>query len=243
MKLKFYLGTRTALAVYVDKCIRKKAIQVPFIKFPFLIRYNDFADDQIFNEVILKQSYTGIEVNKNSVFRILDLGANMGLATVSFLSEYPTAEVAVVEPDADNFKLLMENTKPYNNPVNRVHYFNKAVYSHETDLYIEDLSIGSHGYRMAESASPTQKGKIEAITINWLLDQLGWDRVDIVKVDIEGAEKELFEANTEWLARTRYLIVETHDRFKKDSTKALFRALENKDYKMKIWNRNLLFRF
>ena len=239
-KLKFYLGTQTALRVFWDKCIIKRRIKVPFINYPFKIRYNDFADDQIFNEVILKRSYQGLS-QKHTVNRILDLGSNIGLSAISFLSEYPNAEIAVMEPDQDNYKMLQENTKSYNESKKRVHYFNAAVYNRETELFIDNPNVGSHGFRMAETRGRDDKASVQAVTINNLLTQLGWDQVDIIKVDIEGAEKELFSSNTEWIGRARYLIVETHDRFKPDCTKTVFKALENYAYQMKVWNQNMLF--
>jgi FkbM family methyltransferase len=240
-KLKFYLGTLTAIRVYLDKCIRKTKLSVPFIRYPFRIRYHDSADNQIFNEVILKRSYFGIGT-KGEVLRIVDLGGNIGLSAISFLSEYPKAQVAVVEPDLDNFKLLQENTKPYNEHEMRVHHFNTAIYNREAELFFEDPQVGSHGYRVSESKGVNYKSIIQTLTVNNLLDKLGWDKVDIIKIDIEGAEKELFESNTDWIGRTRYLIIETHDRFKNDSTKTVFHTLENFSYKMKVLNQNLIFK-
>jgi len=241
-KLKFYLGTIAALRVYTDKCIRKVLIKVPGIKHPFRIRYDNFADDQIFNEVILKRSYWGIG-NKDKTKRILDIGSNIGLSVISFLSEYPSAELVAVEPESENFKLLEENILPYIREDRTLYAIQKAVYSVDRELILRDSGTGSHGFRTVENGNEGRIGMIQAISINSLLNQLGWSTVDIIKIDIEGAEKELFESNTEWIGRTRYLIVETHDRFKDDSTKAVFHALEKYPYKMRVWNQNMLFSF
>lgn len=241
-KLKFYLGTLSAFRVFWCQCITKGAIRVSFISHPFKIRSDDFADGQIFNEVILKRSYQGV-ADKQKTHRIIDLGSNIGLSVISFLSEYPNAELVAVEPDVDNFKLLKENTRPYNVHKKRVHYFNNAVYDREAELYIEDPQVGTHGFRVAEEPGTRQKGRVRSITVNNLLDRLGWNGVDIIKIDIEGAERELFKNNTGWIGRTRYLIVETHDRFKEDCTKAVFQALEKYSYTMRVWNQNMLFSF
>ncbi len=240
--MKFYLGWATALRVLFDKRIKKGTIKVPFLIHPFRIRHNDAADNQIFNEVILKRAYAGVDTNPNGVLRILDLGANIGLSAVSFLSEYPRAALAVVEPDTENFKLLNENIKPYVLQGREVHFYNTAVYNVETELFLEDPGVGSHGFRMVQGKPSNAKGAMSAVTINGLLTELKWDSVDIVKIDIEGAEKELFELNTEWLDKAKYVMVETHDRFKPDATKTVFAALASRSYKMKIWNQNLLFK-
>lgn len=239
LKLKFYLGTRTAIRVFNNKCIRKGPVKVPFIKHPFKLRHQDFADNQIFNYVILRKCYWGI-ADANEVIRIIDLGAHIGLSAISFLSEYPKAELIVVEPDPDNFSVLIENTLPYNLPVQRVHYYNSAVYGQETDLFLIDPKSGSHGFQTTEEHVGEDKKIVRTVTVNGLLEKHGWNRVNIIKINIEGAEKELFESNTEWITQTKYLIVETHDRFKDDCTKSLFKALEKYSYKMRILEQNLI---
>lgn len=52
------------------------------------------------------------------------------------------------------------------------------------------------------------------------------DQIDILKVDIEGAVKELLEKPHNWLGKVRYLVIETHDRMKAGCSDALARALE-----------------
>lgn len=240
LKLKFYLGTKAAFRVFYDKCIKKGDISVPFIKYRFKLRHDDFADNQIFNYVILRKCYWGI-ADKNKISRIIDLGAHMGLSAVSFLSEYPHAELIAVEPDPDNFKVLVENTMPYNFPTKRVHCYNTAVYNQETELFLTDPSSGSHGFQIVQEKSKETDKTIRTVTVNGLLKKHGWDYVDIVKINIEGAEKELFESNTEWLIRTKFLIVETHDRIKNGCTKSLFKALDGYQYKMRILEQNLIF--
>jgi len=164
--LKFYLGWATALRVLFDKRIRKGRIKIPFLNHPFRIRHNDIADNQIFNEVILKRAYAGVDANASEVMRILDLGANIGLSAVSFLSEYPRAALAVVEPDTENYKLLNENIKPYVLQGRKVHFYNTAVYNEETELFLEDPGLGSHGFRMVQGRSSNAKGAMKAVTIN-----------------------------------------------------------------------------
>lgn len=240
LKLKFYLGTRTALRVFYDKCIKKGSIRVPFIEHPFKICHNDFADNQIFNYVILRKCYWGIG-DKKEVHRIIDLGAHIGLSAISFLSEYPNAELLVVEPDPDNFKMLVENTSLYNSQKERVYHYNTAVYGQETELFLRNPKTGSHGFQMSEENIDGKGKAASVVTINGLLERHKWNKVDIIKINIEGAEKELFESNTEWIAHTKCLIVETHDRFKDDCTKSLFNALKNYSYQMRILEQNLIF--
>ena len=50
---------------------------------------------------------------------------------------------------------------------------------------------------------------------------------DILKIDIEGAEMELFASNTEWLNKVRYMIIETHDKIGREITKRVFKTLND----------------
>ena len=85
---------------------------------------------------------------------------------------------------------------------------------------------------------------IEGMTINSLLELKKWDSVDIIKLDIEGAEKEVFSANDlSWLNKTRLLIIELHDRYKKDCTKTVFNALNQFDYDAHFHHENIFIFF
>lgn len=165
------------------------------------------------------------------------------MSAISFLSEYPEAQIAVVEPDKDNFMLLKYNVSPYNLNYIRAYFFEAAVYNKDTDLLLYDSLTGSHGYRVTEDKIGIPLRTIAAFSIDTLLKKLKWETVDIIKIDVEGAEKEIFRENLSWLRKTKYLIVETHDRFKPNATKVLFKALEDYDYKMEVRNQNLLFKF
>lgn len=242
MKLKHYLGFKTAVNVFFQKMIVVGPITVPFLLYPFQLRKNDFADNQIFNEIILKRSYSGLIKEKTEVSRIIDLGANIGLSAASFLSEYPDSEVVLVEPDDSNFTLLLNNMNKYNTNKKRAHFFHTAIYNKTKELELIDSNTGSHGYRVIESGkSSSNKTLISPVTIPDILELMNWERVNLIKIDIEGAEKELFERNNYWIGKTDFIVVETHDRFKPDSTKAVFNAMSQYEYKMSIRNQNILF--
>lgn len=244
LKLKFYLGFTSAIHVYFNKVILKSKLSVPFLKHKITIRHNDFADNQTFNEVILKGCYRNLLSNKSSVTRIVDLGSNIGLSAASFLSEYPNASIVVVEPEKDNVLVLNENLQPYIDEGRTVFKFNSPVYSKEVVLNLFDSLKGSHGFRVSENLeSSNSLQTMDSVTINGILEKVGWDSIDIIKIDIEGAEFELLQENIEWIQKTKYLIIETHDRFKKGSTKQLFKSLEPFNYMVQIINENFFIKF
>jgi hypothetical protein len=58
--------------------------------------------------------------------------------------------------------------------------------------------------------SPSGERRARGLSVNSLLDSLGWDRVDFVKMDIEGAEREVLRRNTAWAHRVHSIKVEAH---------------------------------
>ena len=72
--------------------------------------------------------------------------------------------------------------------------------------------------------------------------QEGWETIDILKIDIEGSEKELFSSNYEkWLPATKLIFVEVHDDMKKGCSKAVFSAIGKYNFHFSMKHENLIF--
>ena len=76
----------------------------------------------------------------------------------------------------------------------------------KTDLYV-DWDSDEFSLTPAKK-SPTNMLRVRQYTVPEILATLGWDNVDILKIDIEGYEKTLFRADNEWLSRMRLIIGE-----------------------------------
>jgi FkbM family methyltransferase len=75
---------------------------------------------------------------------------------------------------------------------------------------------------------------IESITIDQIVERYKWEHIDILKVDIEGAEKELFSSNYEhWLSRTSSIAIELHDFIDPTISTLFFKAIE--PFGFKTW--------
>ena len=146
---------------------------------------------------------------------IVDLGAHIGIASCWFASRYPAATVIAVEPESDNFALLAENARLYENIV-PVH---AAIWDRPGRVSLVDPRQGSWSYRIADTP-----GDIEAIPIEELLARYRIEQVDLLKVDIEGAEIELFSGDCQWLDQVNAIVVELHDRLRRGCTTAFERA-------------------
>lgn len=148
---------------------------------------------------------------------ILDLGANVGYASVDLALRYPMARVVAVEPEPSNAALLRRNVAA----LGRVEVVEAAVWPRTEPVALEDPGKGKWGMRVRAGGS----GVVRAVTIPELLANAGAERADLVKIDIEGSELDLFSAETGWLTQVGALVIELHDRFRPGCENAVERAV------------------
>jgi len=135
---------------------------------------------------------------------IIDAGANIGSTAVFFAIKYPFAQIIAVEPHWWNVELARINTDYYPN----IKIVEGAVYHQKTMLEIANLDAEHWAFQMRENLIPkTMENTIRGFTIDEIANG---EVIDILKVDIEGAEKQLFAINTKWLSNVRSILVECH---------------------------------
>lgn len=144
---------------------------------------------------------------------IIDAGANVGATAVYFTLMYPDATVVAVEPQSDNFSSLESNTRALPNVVRK-----QAALHGEAGCHLDVVqpeSRGADAFRtVAASEAGTGLHKLERIgtcTIRSLLDEFPGHFPFILKVDIEGHEKEIFAADPDLLDRFDVIFFEPHD--------------------------------
>ncbi len=137
---------------------------------------------------------------------ILDLGANIGLASLYFAQRWPAAEILAVEPSPANFALLQRNLAPFP----RLHPLHAAAAAHDGAVRIANPEGPAAAHRTTP-APPGAPGAIPALSLPSLLAQAPHAQPWLLKVDIEGAEAELFSGPLDWLDRFPILIAEPHD--------------------------------
>lgn len=140
---------------------------------------------------------------------IIDGGAYVGFSSIYFTLKYPEATIFSVEAEEGNFKQLSLQTKHLKNIVP----INKGLWNKNSFLKIVDNNLGNWGFSV-EEVSSAKDADINAITINEIISNYDLPRIDILKLDIEGAEIELFESNTDWLEKVNCLVIELHDRIR-----------------------------
>lgn len=184
------------------------------------------TDFKVFRAIMVFGQYNINRINKKGVETIVDLGSNIGFSVVHFKSKYPNARVIAVEPEKKNFDLLQKNVAEYKD----VRCMNYAVWHTAKNLDIFDSGLGEYGYRVVEG-NDKQVGSVPSITMDEIMAQNNIDVIDILKVDIEGAEKELFTYNFEsWLPKVRCIVIELHDLYRPGCATAFFKAISTRQF-------------
>lgn len=214
-------------------------IHVPHVLHPINLRKGT-SDIPTFQEIFTYDEYE-VDLDFNPA-TIIDAGANVGLASIYFANKYPKASVYCVEPEKSNFDLLKQNVAGYKN----IHPLKNAISNVAGEVInVVDTGGGNWAFR-TEAVESSQDKKVNdsarTITITDIIKQYGIDTIDILKVDIEGAEAQLFESGyNEWLPRTRCLIIELHDRFAPGSSRTVFKAISEYNFSYSQNGENLIF--
>lgn len=167
---------------------------------------------------------------------IVDAGANVGHASAFFASKYPHSTVVALEPDRSNFEILLRNTERYRN----VRTLHAAVWGRDARLRIENPEDDPWAFRVTET-SPGDPSSIRGLTIHSIMREMQVTHVDLLKIDIEGAEKELFEADPGgWLKNVRAIVIELHDRERDGCSRAFYRATSMFPFNQYIARENVI---
>jgi FkbM family methyltransferase len=168
---------------------------------------------------------------------MLDGGANIGLASVYFAHRFPNAKIVAVEPSEENYRMILKNTEKFPNVMVK----RGGIWNNNKQLAIIDKSAYDNSFMVTEVEENTPDS-LPAFSIHSIMQEQGWTTLDVLKLDIEGSEKEVFEKNVEeWLPRTKMLIVEVHDNMRKGASKALFAAISKYDFTFSMHHENLVF--
>jgi FkbM family methyltransferase len=160
---------------------------------------------------------------------ILDLGGNIGLSVRYFLTRYPKSRIAAVEPDEGNLEMLRMNCREAI-AAGRVIPIRGFAAAEDGQAEI-DRSDLAWGFKKRDSSVGGRSELIPCLGVPSLLREAGFDRIDLLKVDIEGAERELFEDCRGWVGRVEHMAVETHPPYGVDD---LYAALRNNGWDFEV---------
>ncbi len=129
----------------VPALVKKIDLKIPRSDFSAQLRITT-TDIAIYNQIFVSGEYDSDELPQEAR-TIVDLGANIGLATIFFALRYPNAEILSVEPDLDNFWQLLINVSPI---AHRVKTLRAAAWSRDGVLSL--IKEDEKGHRLGSDA-------------------------------------------------------------------------------------------
>jgi FkbM family methyltransferase len=161
-----------------------------------------------------------------NVRTIIDAGAYVGFSAIFFARKYPDAVILAIEPDHENFTLLQHNTRAFP----QITPIQAAVWDETKQLSVVDAGEREWGFQTVDTTTPTRsRSVVPALAIETLLETYRIEQVDILKVDIEGAERQVFAHVDGWIDRVGSIVIELHDRFAPGCGEVVRSAVANFD--------------
>lgn len=163
---------------------------------------------QIFQEIWRRQVYTNHGWMKSARPQtIVDIGANIGFFSLYAARKWKQAHVWAYEPAPGNFKLLEENVRSSHG---RVLPFACAVTGRQGQIPF--FLKSEAGWHSIYKAGAQETVMVESINLHDVFNFVNQNRIDLLKMDCEGAEYDLLEGNAKLLsAHVRDIVMEYHE--------------------------------
>jgi FkbM family methyltransferase len=136
---------------------------------------------------------------------IVDLGAHIGMTAAFFQIHCPQAKIYCVEADESNYALLTNNLQPAINS-RSVIAMHAAISNRNNTVYLQKAAHSFNSQIVDNMTGFPVKG----IRLEQFLREQQITHIDIIKIDIEGAEAVLLNDDTSWLAITDTILIEIH---------------------------------
>lgn len=184
-----------------------------------IIRNHNFSDYAVFKQIFNEKEYHSIlkilQLNQNFKGKkvIVDAGANVGYTSVYFLQNLTDISILAVEPSQSNAEIFIQNTNAFNkNGIVRL--YNNALCEVKNKSFEIDRDFRD-GRDWSIATKEVANGTIKGITISEIIEQNNLDYISLLKIDIEGAERFIFNDGIDllFLKITQVIAIEIHDEF------------------------------
>ncbi len=216
---RLFGDSRSFLIWIVDRVLLRLRMKIGRNYFPYVAQLNVVGFPEpiyirtgtsnmlVLEEIILHNEYKALErfLNPNAAL-VVDLGANIGISARLWARQCPRATIVAVEPDEENAAFCRRNLSGVVSDFKIVVAF---IGGRDGYAYL-DRSGGEWAYRKTEC--PSSSNKVPVVSMASFLDRYvapGAD-IDLLKIDIEGAEAEILPTIAEWLPRCRTVVLELH---------------------------------
>jgi len=210
------------------------AVAVPGLLYAVYLRART-TDVSLCREIFLNNAYDSefAEPPQSASRVIIDAGANVGLSAVFYANRFPNATIIAIEPEPSNYEMLQKNTAPYPN----ITTVQAALWKENGTLRLFDTGEGNTTFQVGETnqlSAAEERGLVRSVTLGKLMEQFGIAYVDYLKMDVEGAEKEIFAHAAPWIDRVGTIAVELHDGMRSGCSESVRQAAKAFPYQ---WQR------
>jgi FkbM family methyltransferase len=153
---------------------------------------------------------------------IVDGGAYIGISALALADTFPQSRIFAIEPDPENYDLLVRNTADARNIIP----INAALVAESGAVTLFDRENGPWGFSALQQVGGRKRAEVPGLSMTDLMEQFDLDHVDVLKLDIEGAEKAVLENSEDWITSVSVIYAELHERFVPGTLRAFFRATE-----------------
>jgi len=228
-----FLGILNSLKIfYFSKLFKSKLMKITLFNNNFYFRPK--VDNGSYSRLTKSQYIVKSTLNQPMEF-VIDAGANIGSQAIRFVNLNPQIKkIICVEPDIDNYKLCKENLKNYKAVV-----YNNALASSSNQNLLVQKTINSEMSEIINGGDrdlikTNNSHTIKTISINDIIKKENINRIDLMKLDINGYENEVFSKNLEWLNITNCMAFNNADI--NHSTSKMISLYEQAVGKIKIYN-------
>jgi len=180
----------------------------------------------ILNEVFIKKEYA---VPVSNPATIIDIGANIGAASLFFAKRFPDAVVYAFEPFEKNFSFLKKNIE-INDLQERVIPVKKAVGDSdgELNLYLNCDNDGCHS--LLRTWNPQGKAvEVPVITLDNFIKEKKINKIDLLKIDCEGMELKVLQSIKDF-SLIKNIVLEAFSGTEKNYSAKIISFLEKKGF-------------
>ena len=203
----------------------------------FEIKIRSDADASVFFEVFEDREYAVLDsIIQNSKYPIIDVGAHVGMFSLYSAALNRNVPIYSYEPDPENFKLLKEHLTE--NRVTNVYPKNLAI-SATSGQRVLFLKPDSHNHSLISDENDEKEQKIYTSSLDGILKKIkeinDLDSCDLLKMDAEGVEFEIFEnAEKNLIRRFNNIYMEYHELMENLRGENIRKILEKSGFKATI---------
>lgn len=197
-----------------------------------------------FDEIFMRGVYDEALMKLNDGDVVVDLGANAGYFCLAASMNAQKLRLIAVEPLPANIKALRSNMD--RNGITDYSLMQNAVLTNESgvlELHFEADDVESVSASMVVKRNAATSIKVPTITLDSIVASHELDKIDLLKIDCEGAEYNIiFNTSKHLFDRIQRIVIETHDWAPEEegTIPQLIAYLEEQGYKTEINHKDIL---